>query len=794
MSLGATDRERSLFLKGFKLSKQGNYEDPTYLGFKIVFDFGTLPISPEDGMPPSPLFRDRSYFFESGGSFAASNPFSQPQYDYRNPSEGGMVQFYSASSYLEQREFDFQYGPKRADMLRQFKSTLDNILSNSPWFFQSINGLDTLAKVTRSGYQPEASEGSVFNPQRTASKTLEITTLESLNLRISALADLYNQATFDYDNMRELLPRNLRRFTMYIFVSEIRNFFKTSRLIGSSAALTTIDNISTLLASGNNPGSNLGTATSIAGEQNQDFSSGSSSTNPGSSFNSFVGNIANQSGLDSDFSLLQNQQDQSGIKPMIVFECKNCEFDFTESTPIPNELNIGTSATPVTNKFKIHVGKVRMRTQYPNIRQDGKPLVLGDSWDAARSSVQRNPGSIDGALSIGGELLTNFVSNSLNDLVNEGVANLAGNLGGLNKLVMGNAYSFNPSEILGSLSFNSAQNFINGLDGVNAGIKETTLPNPQTTGFGGPPERVYNKPSGDAYEKVPGADLGVTERVYNKPSGDAYNNVPGQDLGSPERVYVEPEGDAYNNVPGQDLGSPERVYPSPEGDAYNDVPGSDLGSPDRVYPSPEGDVYATVPGADLGSPDRVYPAPGGDVYANVPGKDLGVPDRIYPDFDDDVYSNVPGTDLGVPERVYGNGLSEDVYTDLAVPQELENNNNVYPADPVQSSGLSESKVYPDPVSSSQENLGGPVYQEEVMVSSRGELRSSSNTFDSVPTPVYTPIKTSENLKFRGDAGKVYPSVTDDFKIDSPVDLGNLKPPTKYNVSLGQFNPDPTDYD
>ena len=36
--LGATDQLRSLFLKGFKLSKQGNYEDPTYLGFKIVFD------------------------------------------------------------------------------------------------------------------------------------------------------------------------------------------------------------------------------------------------------------------------------------------------------------------------------------------------------------------------------------------------------------------------------------------------------------------------------------------------------------------------------------------------------------------------------------------------------------------------------------------------------------------------------------------------------------------------------------------------------------------------------------
>jgi hypothetical protein len=571
--------------------------------------------------------------------------------------------------------------------------------------------------------------------------------------------------------MRELLPRNLRRFTMYIFVSEIRNFFKTSRLIGSSAALTAIDNVSTLLASGNNPGSSLGVATTVAGEQNQNFNGGSSSTNPASSFNSFVGNIANQSGLDNDFSLLQNQQDQSGIKPVIVFECKNCEFDFTESTPIPSDLNIGTSANASTNKFKIHIGRVRMRSQYPNIRQDGKPLVLGDSWDAARSSVQRNPGSIDGALSIGGELLTNFVSNSLNDLVNEGVANLAGNLGGLNKLVLGNAYSFNPSEILADLSFNSAQNFINGLDGVNAGIRETTLPNPQTTGLGGPPQRVYNKPSGDAYNKVPGADLGVTERVYPAPGGDAYNNVPGQDLGSPERVYPEPEGDAYNQVPGQELGVPGRVYPEPNGDAYD-----------------------TVPGADLGVPDRVYPSPGGDVYANVPGQDLGVPDRVYLDFNDDVYSNVPGADLGVPERVYGKGLGEDVYTDSPVPQNLGNNNNVYPVNPIQSSGLEESKVYSDEVSASTENLGGPVYPEEVSISSRGELRSPSNTFDSTPTPVYPPTKAPVSSRSRGEIGKVYPPVTDDFKMEGPIDLGNLKPPTKYNVSLGQFNPDPTNYD
>ncbi len=772
MSLGATDRERSLFLKGFKLSKQGNYEDPTYLGFKIIFDFGTLPISPEDGLPPSPLFKDRSYFFESGGSFAAINPFSQQQYDFRNPAADGMVQFYSAASYLEQREFDFDYGPKRADMLRQFRSTLDNILSNSPWFFQSIAGLDQLAKVTRPGYQP-AGAGDSFNPQRTAGKTLEITTLESLNLRISALADLYNQATFDYDNMRELLPRNLRRFTMYIFVTEIRNFFKTSRLIGSSAALTTIDNISTLLATGNNPGSSLGLATTAAGEQNQNFNGGSSANNPASSFNSFVGNIANQAGLDNDFSLLQNQQDQSGIKPVIVFECKNCEFDFTESTPIKADTNIGTSADAATNKFKIHVGKVRMRSQYPNIRPDGKPLVLGDSWDAARSSVQRNPGNVDGALSIGGELLTNFVSNSINDLVNEGVANLAGNLGGLNKFVMGNAYSFNPAQVLGELSFNNAQNFINGLDGVSLGVRETTIPNPQTTGLGGPPQRVYNKPSGDVYENIPGKDLGVPERVYPPPGGDAYTTNPGSDLGVPQRVYAEPDGDVYGNNPG-----------------------SDLGVPDRVYAGPQGDVYDTVPGAALGVPERVYPAPQGDAYANVPGSDLGVPDRVYPDFNDDVYANVPGSDLGVPERVYGNGLGEDVYGTPPAQQDLGNTNNVYPPETSNSGNLDASRVYAnEEISTSQQNLGQPVYPEGNLVSSRGELRDPANTFQSTPSPVYPATsRVPASSRNRGDIGKVYPPVSGDFDTNDNENLGNSKSPSKYNISLGGFNPDPINYE
>ena len=869
MSLGATDQLRSLFLKGFRLSKQGKYEDPTYLGFKIVIDFGSLPIRDDDGLPPSPLFKEQSYI-PSG--FSSSNPFGQPQYSYRT-TPNGAINFYSAISYLQEREANFPRGGKRSDMLIQFKNSFSDLLNNSPWFLQSISGLDQLPLVARKGFAVEAGED--FNPQRTAGKALEFTTLESLNLRMTALADLYNQATFDYDNMRELVPRNLRKFTMYIFVSEIRNFFKTSRLIGSSAALTAIDNLSTLLGSGNNPGTNLG---DVAGEQNSEYNGGSSNTNPASAFNSFVGNVLDRGGVDNDLSLLRNQQDQSGIKPVIVFECRNCEFDFSESTPVPSEISTGSdSATPVGQKFRVIVGRVRMRTQYPNIRQDGKPLILGDSWDGARSSVQKNPNNLGSdILSIGGELLTNFLSNSLNDLINEGVTSyIKPNVAGLDTLALGNIYSLNPSQILGNLSFNTAQQFLDQLGNINPGFRETTLPNPQTTGLGGPPQRVYKgvnddvytgvpgqdlgvsgvsgiqgrvypAPGGDGYPTVPGPDLGVPDRVYNSPSGDVYNEVPGADLGVPGRVYPAPSGDVYATVPGPDLGVPDRVYPAPGGDVYADVPGPDLGVPDRVYPSPGGDVYADVPGnalgvpdrvyaapggdvyADvpgnalgvpdrvytapggdvysdvpgnaLGVPDRVYTAPGGDVYADVPGNALGVPDRVYPEPGGDVYSNVPGTDLGVPDRVYTDPIG-DVYSnvpgsELGVPQ------RVYPiiSEDVYTTNqnptpLPEQKVYPDSVkSASLDNIeSGPVYAQTQKISSNGELRDPSNSFTTKPNAVYPKVE-STSRQSRGDIGKAYPNTSGDFIVERPLDLGNLKPEDKYNISTGGMNPEPEKFE
>ena len=775
MGINATDKNRSLFLKGFNLSRSGENEDPTYLGFKFMFDFGALPVNLEYGWAPSPLLRVNNYTTTDGAANMPQNMFGQPQYGFTSTN----VVYYSAYNYLLQRDGNYLRGNalKRANALRQFQILLQDINNNSPWFFQSITGLDELEKIAITGFQDDPGVDS-FNSARTAGKTLTIECLESLNLKMTALANLYNQAMFDADHMKWLVPRNLRKFTMWIYVTEIRNFFKTTRLTGASAAVAALDDLTSLLTSDRNPGGSI--ANTPPGER---LPSGPGA--PGNAFTSFARGVANQSGLMNDIDAFRNQQDQSGIKPVLIYECHQCEFDFSASKPF-TAIDVGINPNAATQSFKIHVGKVRMRTQFPNIRTDGNYLVLGDSYDQNRSSVQIYNDSLDleTIVSLGREILTNVTSQAISDLINEGIAQFVNPaLSGISRSLLGNIYSLNPAQIQGfingNLGFSDAQNFLNGASDVGIdNIFAGTLPNPQTTGLGGPPQRVYPpiQTNTDVYLNVPGSDLGVPGRVYPPANGDAYLNVPGSDLGVPDRVYPLPGGDAYADVPGKDLGVPDRVYPLPGGDVYADVPGKDLGVPDRVYPLPGGDVYADVPGSDLGAPDRVYPIPGGDAYADVPGSDLGAPDRVYPIPGGDAYSNVPGSDLGVPDRMYKMDIMDQYANvpggDLGVPD------RVYPIPTGDFYPNSGSNIFAD------QNIGKVYPTESKVVAPGGELRSPSNVFDTPPSPVYNSIAPTYQ---RGELGKMYPPTEGDFIPMAPVDLGNTKGEDKFNISLGTAN-------
>ena len=77
-----------------------------------------------------------------------------------------------------------------------------------------------------------------------------------------------------------------------------------------------------------------------------------------------------------------------------------------------------------------------------------------------------------------------------------------------------------------------------------------------------------------------------------------------------------------------------------------------------------------------------------------------------------------------------------------------------------------------------------IYPQPTKVFANGESRDSSNTFTSQPGTVY-----SQQIpqRSRGEIGKAYPQTSGDFIIDQPLNLGNVKPPDKYNISMDAFN-------
>lgn len=106
----------------------------------------------------------------------------------------------------------------RADKLARFIKILKKLNTEMPWFWQSITGLETTRQYDK-----------MADPFRGGDdKKISIKCLESIELTVTGLMDLYRNAAYDLERWVEVLPYNLRRFNMYVYVSEVRTF-KTNK-------------------------------------------------------------------------------------------------------------------------------------------------------------------------------------------------------------------------------------------------------------------------------------------------------------------------------------------------------------------------------------------------------------------------------------------------------------------------------------------------------------------------------------------------------------------------------------
>lgn len=101
---------------------------------------------------------------------------------------------------------------ERADKLRHFISLLSNINSESPWYFSAISGLDSALE------RKVATDGKL---DLSEVKKLQIKCLpDAVDDRIGTLLSLYRDVAWSWSMKKEILPVNLRKFDMAVYVIE----------------------------------------------------------------------------------------------------------------------------------------------------------------------------------------------------------------------------------------------------------------------------------------------------------------------------------------------------------------------------------------------------------------------------------------------------------------------------------------------------------------------------------------------------------------------------------------------
>lgn len=170
---------------------------------------------------PGHYFFKILFYFRNGdstGEIGNSGGLLAPTWeDYVESAQQYYYTYNSAWSFLKMNNEN-----ERADLLKKFVILLSEISSNSPWYFKSISGLGSALKrdcVNAANFSIPAER-----------KQIVIKCLpDAYDTRIATLLDLYRAVSWSWTKKCEILPRNLRKFDMgvYIFSSPITNLHKS---------------------------------------------------------------------------------------------------------------------------------------------------------------------------------------------------------------------------------------------------------------------------------------------------------------------------------------------------------------------------------------------------------------------------------------------------------------------------------------------------------------------------------------------------------------------------------------
>jgi hypothetical protein len=195
-------RKAGLFRKGTTL-KALPYQDPTYLGFLLLFQWNDVKTTSDTNATSIPDAIISSPLFDPSG----------------------------AEAYLKRLAIANKKYENKLTALTAFKTGLQKINLDMPWYWQSMSGLDKLQAYDTN----EPYIGKDGNE-------IAIGCLESINLAITGLMRNYREAVFDEESWSYVLPPNLRKFSVKIYVSDIRPIFNGENSGGKTNAEMTKPN------------------------------------------------------------------------------------------------------------------------------------------------------------------------------------------------------------------------------------------------------------------------------------------------------------------------------------------------------------------------------------------------------------------------------------------------------------------------------------------------------------------------------------------------------------------------